>query len=153
GNLDWKCIRPQIGFSLASQASVWVSTALWECAPLLIGIKLGPAPLVYYHLGRKLPVMLATMAWASAFVTFPAASQCERSGELPHAREVLTTGTRWVMVTTIPTCVEAWILAPALLHGWLGQVPRDTLATFRALTLATAFAALGEVPENVLWGW
>jgi hypothetical protein len=49
-------------------------------------------------------------------------------------------------------CIISWIIAPVLLEVWLGTVPPETVVIFRVLTIATAFDAIGQAPENVLWG-
>lgn len=149
---DWSLLRTRLRFSLMSQAMVWVNTVLWEGPPMLIGLMLGAAAVVPYHLGRRFPMAVGWLSWTAGSVAMPAASEHEQAGDAARLSRAFQSSTRWVIVSTMPLFVVLWIIGPNLLRVWLGTVPPESTAVLRLLTVAVILDAVSAAANGVLLG-
>jgi O-antigen/teichoic acid export membrane protein len=152
GLLDWSSLRAHIPFGIASQMVSGLISAVWSAAPLLIGVVLGSAWVVPYHIGQKFPLAVCGLTFRAGEVLFPAASEHERAKNLPGTRAVLDVGTRWIVVLALPICTVLFIVAPTLLRAWIGEAQPDTVMVLRLTTVAVFANALGEGALYWLWG-
>lgn len=149
---DWSSLRPHLPFGFASLLSTLASKLLWESGTVLIGFIMGSAQVVPYYIGQKFPTAVSFFGWRLAEVLFPAASEYERKQDLSRTREVLEVGTRWVMVLVVPICIVLWVIAPNLLHAWLGEVQPEAVSVLRLTAAAILVDSLGVSSLHVLWG-
>lgn len=149
---DWSFLRPHLPFGFASLLSTLASKLLWESGTVLIGFVLGSARIVPYYIGQKFPTAVSFFGWRIAEVLFPAASEYERDRNLNRTREVLEVGTRWVMTLIVPVCIVLWIIAPQLLHAWLGEALPEAVSVLRLTAAAILVDSLGVAALHVLWG-
>jgi O-antigen/teichoic acid export membrane protein len=149
---EFSVLRGRFSFGVASQAVAILTTVLWEVAPLVIGWMLGPRAIVPYHVGRKFPLAAALIGWSAAGALFPAASESAHHRGSARARETFEVGTRWILAMVAPLCVMFWILAPNLLHAWLGSASPEMVAVMRVMSAVVMADALGEAGLYFLWG-
>lgn len=149
---DWQGVWRRIGFSGGSQLVSVLNTVCWESAPILIGPILGSPRVAQYHVGRKMPQMAARLFWTSAQAVIPAAAGNADQRRITHARQVMETGTRWLLMCALPACIVLLVLAPEILFAWVGSTDRESIMVFRLITTAAMLQALCTPPFNVLWG-
>ena len=150
--VQWREIRDQIGFSVASQIAAGFTTILWRSAPFLIGVLKGAAAIVPYELGQKLPMSVSSVSWQAADVLFPAASEYHSAKQDAHTRQLLELGTRGVLFFTLPFCIVLWILAPHLLATWVGGKFPEAVWILRIVTLAILADSAAATSIQILWG-
>ncbi len=150
--LELDILRPQMSFSLLSQASVLANATLWNGPPMLIGLMLGPAALVPYQLGCKFPLAAGNIAWELTTAIIPASSRHQRTNCATSTAQTLETGTRLVVVLTLPVYIILWIAAPYLLTAWLGRVPEGTVLVLRLMVVASAISACDAAAASLLTG-
>lgn len=145
-------LRPHLGFGVTSVLATAASGLFFQTASLLIGLVRGSIALTAYTVGQKFPLAVSAMLWQVAVVAFPVAVRGTHAKDTTDLRRTLTVGTRWVVVLTIPICIELAILAPNLLHSWLGHVPGAAPGVLRITTAAVLVDALGFCAMVLLWG-
>jgi SAM-dependent methyltransferase len=151
GRIEWDTIRPNIPFSLFTQFAEAARSFLWQAPPLVIGWVLGSAPVVPYHIGRRIPQMINMLYMRASAVFFPAVSEHARTENRQAVREILEVGTRWIVVWALPLCLGLWILAPKLLEAWIGNVPPGTVLVLRLITAAVFAEAVAASSIQLLW--
>lgn len=152
GTFDWNLVRSRLTFGLAAQLTAIFEIMIWRVAPLVVGLTLGSKWIVPYYIAQKVPTSLAPIIWSTADALFPAASQHGRNPDLHRTREILETGTRWIVVLSLPLCMGLWIVAPKLLHAWVGTVPTGEVLILRLIMLAVFMEGLSAASIQVLWG-
>lgn len=153
GALYWREVRAHIPFSLSSSLATFTSTLIWDAPRMLIGVIFGPASVVPYHIGQRLPLIATEISWRATMALFPAASKYERAQALGRTRAVLEVGTRWAIVLTLPCCLLLGILAPAILRVWVGEVRVETVLILRLTAAAVFIDATGMGAYQVLLGF
>src|SRR5262249_42705067 len=118
-----------------------------------IGLVLGPAQIVPYYVGLKLPVAVSWVSWHATGVLFPAASERQQANDPRLIEEIIEAGTRWNLVLALPLCIVLGILGPGIMTAWLGPegVP-GAVTIMRLVTAAVLAEALGASALHVLWG-
>lgn len=151
--LEWKSVRRQFGFSMASQFAAGVTSVLWRSAPFLLGFLKGPTAIVPYEIGAKFPMSVSSISWQAADVLFPAAS--EYHGEREHAktRQLLDFGTRGVLLFAVPLCIALFVLAPMLLATWIKGSSSDAVLILRLTTVAVLLDSAATASIQVIWGY
>jgi O-antigen/teichoic acid export membrane protein len=147
----WTSLRGHIGFSLISQCARSTNYFIFEAAPaLLVGGFLGSSAIVPLYLGQKFPVATAQLGGSAVQVLFA------HSGRYAHAHELMRdfirSGTRWMTILTAGPTVVLAILAPNLLHAWIGKVDPTVVLVFRITALDVFLISLSEGNVNALWG-
>jgi len=151
GWFDWTLLRKELRFGLGSQLANLAGSFARQMPPLLIGVISGSAAVVPYHIGQRFPLAVSGFTRATANALFPAASQAHERGGA-EVRAIVETGTRWLLMTALPLTIVFILLAPSILHVWIGTAPAATLPVFRILAGAVLAEALGAGALNVLWG-
>lgn len=152
GSFNWDLLRSRLTFGLATQLTAIFEIMIWRVAPLVVGLVLGSKWIVPYYIAQKFPTSLAPIIWSTADALFPAASQHRRDRDMHRTREILETGTRWIVVLSLPLCMGLWVVAPKLLHAWVGTVPTGEALVLRLITLAVFMEGLSAASIQVLWG-
>ncbi len=150
--VQWSSLRGHFEFAFTSLLATAAIKIIWGLGAVLIGVILGSAWVVPFHIGEKFPLAVAGITWRMAEVLFPAASEHERAQNMEGTREVLEVGTRWIFILALPLCLVLWIVGPNLLRAWVGEVRPDTLQILRLVTLAVLADAVGVGAMYVLWG-
>lgn len=148
----WQVLRPHLSFGILSLLSSFAVKVIWDMAPLVIGFLLGSAAIVPYSIGRRFPLFVHNLHFRAGESLFPAASERMKAKDEPGMRVVLQLGTRWIVVMAVPFCVILWILAPALLHAWVGSFTTEATLIMRLTCIAILAEALGMGSTYVLWG-
>jgi O-antigen/teichoic acid export membrane protein len=152
GPLRWKLVRPHLSFGLLSFLTELSIKVMWDLAPLVIGFLCGSAAIVPYSIGRRFPIALNHVNSRAAETLFPAASERKARNDSEGSRSVLQLGTRWILVTALPVCIVLWILAPGLLHAWVGEFSAEGSLILRLTCAAVLAQGLGMGAMQVLWG-
>lgn len=152
GRLDWGALRAHMRFSLESLLTTLMNSVIWQVPTILIGCLHTAEAIALYNIAQKFPLLVSSFASRISIVFYPAASQHERSRDIISTRELVKMGTRWIVVSVLPTCIFLWIMAPYLLQTWLGEARADTLLVFRLSNAAVLANAAGAVTMQVLWG-
>lgn len=150
GFLMWSALRRHAQFALSSLLIDLFGNITWNSAPLLIGLMIGSAPSVPYHIGQKLPLAVSAMSWKAAEVMFPAAS--ESRDDLARSRNLLWFGSRWILALVLPASALLFVAAPNLLHAWLGTPPPGSVTILRILSVTLLADAISVAPLHLLWG-
>lgn len=148
----WVVLLREWKYALITRFDSLVGSAIWQGPLLLIAAMSGPAAVAEYRIGQRLPSELASIAWRSSEVFFPAASEYAARREGGRLHGALFLSTRWMLLLTLPVTVAFLLLAPQLLHAWLGAVPPGTSLVMRITALAIAFGAVGNGADNMLMG-
>jgi O-antigen/teichoic acid export membrane protein/SAM-dependent methyltransferase len=149
---SWSVVRSHAAFSFTSQLTTMAIKLIWEAAPVVIGALRGASAIVPYHIGQKFPVAVSGVAWRSAEVVFPAASEYERATDVVRSRATLEVGTRWAIVLTLPFALVLCVLADPLLKAWIGEADREAVTILRLVTGAVLADSVGVAALHVLWG-
>lgn len=148
GPFSLKPIRHYLGFGLTVYSAFSILEVVWQVPPLFIGIVLGPAEIVTYHVGTRFPYAAMSIGTRCGDVLFPEAS---RFGSTEWASGVLETGTRWLILLMLPSCALLALIAPQLLTVWLRVVPAGAVAIFRVMAVAVFVDAIAVAPQFVLF--
>jgi O-antigen/teichoic acid export membrane protein len=146
----WDTLRPHVPFGLGSVAIGIVGNLIWQGPQLLIGIVRGSAWIAAYYVGQRFPLAALGIATRAAGVLFPVISGLEGRGN-PALRRILEMGTRWLFMFALPLFIPLWIVAPVLLHAWLGEARPDTVAVFRITVVAVFADVVCGCAYQVLW--
>jgi len=150
---DLRVLRPQLQFGAATVTATVAGALLWHVHPLVIGALLGPAAVVGFYVGMRLPMLVSEMNWRTAEVLFSAVSAADRGpARNPRAPLALSTGVRWLTLIVLPVAVIGGILAPSLLAVWLGDVPPGAVAVLRLGLVVVLLDAWSVAATQVLWG-
>ncbi len=151
GLFRWRLVRPHLSFSILSFLTSVADKVIWDMAPLLIGFFRGSAFIVPYSIGRRFPVALNHVNSRAAETLFPAASERMTVNDWDGTRAILQLGTRWILVMALPVCILLWIVAPNLLHAWVGTSMPDATLIMRLTCAAVLAQSLGMGAMQVLW--
>ncbi len=152
GRFRWRLVRPHLSFGLLSFLTAVAAKLIWDMAPLVIGFFKGSAMIVPYSVGRRFPIALNHLSSRAGDTFFPAASERMAANDWAGTRGVLQLGTRWIFVMALPFCLVFGIIAPNLLHAWLGAAMPDAALVMRWTCGAVLAQAIGMGPMQVLWG-
>lgn len=147
--LHWKQLRSRLPFALSSLITTAVGGLAWQSGSLLIGLMEGSVSVVPFYVGKKFPHTVARLGWQTAEGVFPAAA--ENQHNLLRTREIMSVGTRWVMVLLLPVTTVLWIVGPNLLTVWIGKLDPVALRVLRLVSLAALADAFMAASLNVLW--
>jgi O-antigen/teichoic acid export membrane protein len=150
GFLRVSALRRHLSFAASSMLMTILSSLTWQSATVLIGFIRGSAAAVPFYVGQKLPLAVSGITWSAAEVLFPAVSK--NQNDLIKSRDILRTGSRWIMVLTLPFAVLLFISAPSLLHAWLGNPPPGAIGVMRILAATVLADAIMAAPLYLLWG-
>ena len=151
--LDWRALRPQVRFGVASMLATLAGAMLWQIHPLLIGAIAGPAAVAAFFVGIRLPLLVCEMNSRAAEVLFPAVSGASsRVPDAQHPAIALSTGLRWLTLLALPLAVMGCILAPAVLDAWLLEVPVGAASVLRTGVVIMLLSAWTVPAMQVLWG-
>ena len=131
GRLQWAWLRPHVSFGLWSQMANLADVVHMQSGSLLIGTVLGSSAIAPYAVGQKLPLVTARVQGKAAEVLFPAASQAAQSNSLEATRQILATGTRWMVILMVPLYLGLAMVAPQLLQIWIGQTGAEEVIVLR----------------------
>ena len=151
--LNWKSVRNQFHFSIASQLTAGATSVLWRSAPFLLGFIKGTAAIVPYELGGKFPMSVSSISWQAADVLFPAASEYHGQQELSKTRQLLVVGTRGVLLFALPLCLALFVLAPTLLATWIKGSSTDAVRVLQLMSLAVLLDSAATGSIQVVWGY
>jgi O-antigen/teichoic acid export membrane protein/2-polyprenyl-3-methyl-5-hydroxy-6-metoxy-1,4-benzoquinol methylase len=149
---SWSSFSPHVSFSIMSQLSGIANKVLWEVPPLLIGFTHGPASIVPYGIGQRIPLAISGIAWRAAEVLFPAASETTKSINDGRSREILEVGTRYIALLMLPLCLILWVFGSELLRVWMGEANPIALVVLQLTTAAIFVDAAGTAASHILWG-
>jgi O-antigen/teichoic acid export membrane protein/SAM-dependent methyltransferase len=152
GDFSLERVRAHLSFGIVSQLAHAMSQIVWSAPSLLVGVMLGSATIVPYYVGQRFPLAASEVGVSAGEVLMPAASEYDRARAPGTMRELLETGTRWILVLVLPICILLWIAAPGLLHAWLGEARPETVLILRLITAAVLLDSIGAAAGNVLWG-
>ena len=150
---DWLALRPQLRFGLLSLIATLAGAALWQIHPLMLGLMAGPATVVAFFVGIRLPMLVSEISWRTAEVMFPAVSAeaDPRNGDCRTAI-ILSAGVRWLMMLVLPLAAMGFVLAPSILAVWLPEVPDSATTVLRLGMVVILLDALAVAAMQVLWG-
>jgi O-antigen/teichoic acid export membrane protein/predicted TPR repeat methyltransferase len=151
--LDLRILRPQVRFGAATLVATLAGAVLWHVHPVLIAALVGPAAVVAFHVGMRLPMLVSEMNWRTTEVLFSAVSAADR-GSLPDPRLslALSTGVRWLTLVVLPLAVIGGMLATSILTVWLGAVPPGAETVMRLGLVVVMLDAWSVAATQVLWG-
>ena len=152
GHFRWSLVRPHLSFGILSILTILAVKVIWDMAPLVIGFLLGSASIVPYSIGRRFPIALNHVNSRAAETFFPAASESMARNDWKGTQGILQLGTRWVLVMALPFCIILWIVAPNLLHAWVGLFTPEATLIMRLTCAAVLAQGLGMGAMQVLWG-
>ena len=151
--VDLPALRPQLQFGVASLAATAAGALLWQAHPLMIGALLGPAAVVAFYVGMRLPMLVSETNWRTAEVLFPAVSSGGAGRDtVAGAAVALSTGVRWLTLIVLPAAVLSMVLAPSVLGAWLAEVPPGSDSVLRLGALVVLLDAWSVAAMQVLWG-
>ena len=152
GRFYWRLVRPHLSFGMLSVLTILALKVIWDIAPVVIGFYRGSTSIVPYSIGQRFPIALSRLNSRVAETVFPAASERMARNDWKGTQGVLNLGTRWLLVMALPFCIILWIIAPNLLHAWVGGFTPKAALIMR-LTCAVVLAqGLGLGAMQVLWG-
>ncbi len=149
---DWKSLKAHLPFSLRSQLAMAAWAVVNESGTVFIGLMLGAASIVPFHVGRRFPAAAFSFIQSLSSTLYPAASEHHRRQGFRGLKETLEVGTRWLIVCTLPIFIVLEVLAPDLLQAWLGEVPPQAARILRIISAAVLAEGVGVAALNVLWG-
>ena len=150
---DWRALRPQLQFGLSSLLATLAGALLWQIHPLMIGMFVGPAAVVAFFVGMRLPMLVSEINWRTAEVLFPAVSGgTPGSQDSRHAAVALSTGVRWLTLLVLPMAVMGFVLARPILDAWLIHVPDGAVTILRLGVVVMLLDAWAVSALQVLWG-
>ncbi len=119
---------------------------------LIAGIVLGPAAVTLVELATQVQNGASAVLSASTYAATPASSWVHARDEPGLLRELVSRGTKYALLATYPVTVGAAILAPDLIHVWVGPA-YAAAAGLTVLALADIImSAPVQVGSNVLIG-
>jgi O-antigen/teichoic acid export membrane protein len=119
---------------------------------LIAGIVLGPAAVTLVELATQVQNGASAVLSAATYAATPASSWVHAREEPSLLRELVIRGTRYALLVTYPVAVGAAILAPDLIHVWVGPA-YAAAAGLTVLALADiVLSAPVQVGSNVLIG-
>jgi len=140
-----------IRFSLTSQISDGLTPLFWNFGVLVLGQVAGPAAVVVFHIGQKIPIALAGFVSRAAEVTMPAASGLVRMASDAHATVAISSA-RIAVALSVPAVVTIWLIAEPFMKLWVGDGTEAMVAVMRIAAAAVAAHSLGEGARYFLWG-
>ncbi len=150
---EWRSVRNQFEFSIASQLTAGATSVLWRSAPFLLGFIKGPAAIVPYELGGKFPMSVSSVSWQAADVLFPAASEYHGQHDQAKTRQLLEIGTRGVLLFALPLCLALVVLAPILLATWIRDNSTVAVRVLQLMSVAVLFDSAATTSIQVTWGY
>jgi O-antigen/teichoic acid export membrane protein len=148
---NWKGLEAHIPFAAGSAAMALLGNLIWQAPQLFIGVFRGSAMIAPYHVGQRFPLIGLGIIARMTAVLFPAMSEYDRARDGVAMREMLRSGTRSTVVLALPLFATMFIVAPALLEAWIGDVRPDTLVVFRVTAAAVFADAVCCCAYQVLW--
>lgn len=146
----WRLLASRVPFGVGSLLTSAVQNLSWQVPPIAIGLLRGPAAIVPYFVGQRLPLAVSGINVASAEALFPAASAAR--DDSARSAEILEVGTRGLLLVSLPLSLALFILAPNILQAWLGHVPADAVLVLRLAAVAALLEAVGSAGAHLLWG-
>lgn len=140
-----------VRFSLASQVSDGLTPLFWNFGVLILGQIAGPAAVVVFHIGQKVPIALAGFVSRAAEVTMPAVSGLVKMASAAHATVAISSA-RIAVALSVPAVVTIWIIAEPFMALWVGDGADAMTAVMRIAATAVAAHSLGESARYFLWG-
>jgi O-antigen/teichoic acid export membrane protein len=152
GSLLKKCDAiVHLRFGIVSQINASLTKVIWESGPVIIGGLAGPEAVVVLHIGQRLSSALSMIGDRAAAVIFPAAGETDGRDGCVNEAELLRSGTRAVLVLSLPACAIMWTLAPALLRAWIPGVEPASITIARICVVAVLLDAFAIAAVHVGW--
>lgn len=152
GRIDFPALRSHLEFGGLSELSLLSARLVWDGPVMLIGMLLGSAAVVPFHIAQRLPIGLTGLTNMAAAVAFPSASAHTSSNDLQANRRLLLSITRWILGATLPALALLWIFAAEILRLWVGTATPDMILVLRLMTLAVLADTSSAVAVQILWG-
>jgi O-antigen/teichoic acid export membrane protein/SAM-dependent methyltransferase len=143
---DWAAVRPHARFGALSQAAAVSAKLMWQMGPVIAGVFLGARATADVYVAQRFPLAIWGLHWRAAEPVYPTASALAND-----IGKTLRTGTRWLSVSAIGAAAIFWVIAPGLLHSWLGTTSPELLWVFRLTLVAVTADIVAASAVQVLW--
>ncbi len=127
---------------------------------LIVGAVLGPAAVTLVEIATQVQSGAYAILSAATYVANPASSWVDARDEPSLLHELVLRGTKYSLLMTYPVAVGATILAPDLVHVWVGPAfaaaaglialaMLDVVVTAPMQTISNVLIGVGRAPEVV----
>ncbi len=119
---------------------------------LIAGTVLGPGAVTLVEIATQIQNGAVAVLNAASYVATPASSWVHARHEPALLRELVVRGTKYSLLMTYPVTIGAAILAPDLVHVWVGPVYAAAAGLTVLALLDVIFSGPLQVGSNVLIG-
>ena len=119
---------------------------------LIAGIVLGPAAVTLVEIATQIQNGAYAVLSATAYAATPASSWVDARDEPGLLRELVMRGTKYSLLVTYPVAIGAAILAPDLVHVWVGPTYAAAAGLTVLALIDVVVSAPVQVGSNVLIG-
>lgn len=145
-------LREVTGFSVYSLIIDWANKLNYSIDPLVIGVFLGAAPVAVWGVAQRIVWAVQRLTNQLNGVLFPVVVDSDAGRRAEHLRAILLQGTRLSLATVVPITACLVMVAPPLVHAWVGADFAASAVIIQILSIAIAVRVGNATATTVLKG-
>ena len=145
-------LREVTGFSVYSLIIDWANKLNYAIDPLVIGVFLGAGPVAVWGVAQRIIWAMQRLTNQLNSVLFPVVVDSDAGQRPEHLRAILLQGTRLSLATVVPIAACIVMVAPELVHAWVGPEFAASALIIQILSVAIAVRVGNATATTVLKG-
>jgi O-antigen/teichoic acid export membrane protein len=149
---QWTVMRGLLSYGKSIAVLQPIGVITRQMDRLIAGIVLGPSAVTLVEIATQIQNGAQSVLTATAYVATPASSWVHARQDTDSLRELVLRGTRYSLLLAYPVTVGAAILAPEIVHVWVGPAYAAAAGLTVLALLDLLLSGPMQVGSNVLIG-